>query len=86
MRLSSWSEGPADVSGAPDATIVFRSSEFVQEGPSGPVECKKVIAVHASLLQKTCVRFDTETRMSTRIGFCATAPLMVEHVSDDQFV
>ena len=92
LRLEPWgADGAGGGGGASSGvlTLTLSRDEFVQEGPSGPIECKKVVTLPVTPLQRTGVRFSLDSRVAARIGFCDTAPLMLEHVpqaADEQFV
>ena len=57
---------------------IFRD-EFAQEGPSGPVEAKRVLLLTALPLQRARLTFDVELRAAEQLSLCATPPLLLEH-------
>ena len=64
--------------------LVFRISrdEFVQEGPSGPIEAKRVLLLKVLNGQRTRVTFEPLLRdraAAEALGFCNTPPLLVDH-------
>ena len=60
------------------AFSIFRD-EFTQEGPSGPVEAKRILLVRALPMQRTRVTFEIDPALMEQLGFCHTPPLMIDH-------
>lgn len=57
---------------------VYRD-EFTQEGPSGPIEAKRILLLRALPLQRTRVTFEMEPEVRDKLGFCVTPPLLIDH-------
>jgi len=57
---------------------VFRD-EFTQEGPSGPIEAKRILLLRALPLTRTRVSFEVAPDVMQNLGFCATPPLIIDH-------
>jgi hypothetical protein len=57
---------------------VYRD-EFTQEGPSGPIEAKRILLLRALPLTRTKVTFDIEPGLMQQLGFCVTPPLLIDH-------
>ena len=53
--------------------------QFTQEGPSGPIEAKRILLVRALPLTRTRVVFEIDQKITEQLGFCITPPLMIEH-------
>lgn len=78
--------GPAAADiGAADATPVLEfvvgRHEFLQEGPSGPIEAKRVLLVPGLPLQRTRLTFEIASEIASRYGICPTPPLLIERIS-----
>jgi len=76
------SDGPI---GGTDATPVLEfvvgRHEFSQEGPSGPIEAKRVLLVPGLPLQRTRLTFEIASEIASRYGICPTPPLLIERMA-----
>jgi hypothetical protein len=76
------SDGPI---GGADATPVLEfvvgRHEFSQEGPSGPIEAKRVLLVPGLPLQRTRLTFEIASEIASRYGICPTPPLLIERMA-----
>ena len=52
--------------------------EFAQEGPSGPIEAKRVLLLEQLPANRARVTFELSDEISMQLGFCRTPPLMLE--------
>ena len=91
VRAEPWESAVADESSngaagsssgaAADPMLVFSvyRDEFTQEGPSGPIEAKRILLVRAMPNQRTRVTFELEPSVMEQLGFCQPPPLLLEH-------
>ena len=76
---SGSSGGPASASDVPLLTFSIYRDEFTQEGPSGPIEAKRILLLRALPMQRTRVTFEMEPHLMEALGFCTTPPLLLDH-------
>lgn len=69
----------SDSASEPLMSFSILRSEFAQEGPSGPVEAKRVLLLRTLPSPRSRVVFEMDASMQQQLGFCATPPLLVEH-------
>ena len=84
VRARPWTgEAPPadDPSDSSEPVLVFSvyRDEFIQEGPCGPIEAKRILLLRAPPNQRTRVTFDLEPKVQEALGFCASPPLLLEH-------
>ena len=63
------------------AFSIYRD-EFTQEGPSGPIEAKRILMLRALPNVRTRVSFELDPVLSEQLGFCQPPPLLLEHRQD----
>ena len=70
----------AAASDKPMLVFTVYRDEFLQEGPSGPIEAKRVLSLRCLPHQKTRVTFEfADHHVGAQLGFCTTPPMCVEH-------
>ena len=87
VRASPWDAATAqcsaqEPSGVEDQSLLVFSlyrDEFTQEGPSGPIEAKRILVLRVLPLQRTLVTFEMEPALRDALNFCATPPLLINH-------
>eukprot|EP00325_Prymnesiales_sp_UTEX-LB-985_P014454 CAMPEP_0174754842 /NCGR_PEP_ID=MMETSP1094-20130205/105945_1 /TAXON_ID=156173 /ORGANISM="Chrysochromulina brevifilum, Strain UTEX LB 985" /LENGTH=687 /DNA_ID=CAMNT_0015960725 /DNA_START=61 /DNA_END=2124 /DNA_ORIENTATION=- len=52
--------------------------EFVQEGPSGPIEAKRSLLISMIEYTRARLTFEIPPDISRQLGFCATPPLLLD--------
>ena len=60
-------------------TVSRALSIAAQEGPSGPIEAKRILLLRALPMQRTRVTFEMDPSLMEALGFCATPPLLLDH-------
>ena len=74
--------GAAAGAGGEEPMLVFsvHRDEFLQEGPSGPIEAKRVLSLRCLPGQRTRVTFEfADPQVGRQMGFCATPPMLIDH-------
>jgi len=73
--------GGEDEGASGKAVLDFAVSrnEFTQEGPSGPVEAKRVLMIPALPHRRMLLTFELLGGVGHTHGFCMTPPLLLEH-------
>ncbi len=72
------SDGAMGADGAVVLEFVVGRHEFLQEGPSGPVEAKRQLLLPALPLPRMRLSFELAHDVANTHGFCPTPPLLVE--------
>jgi len=62
----------------PPMTLSFRASDFVQQGPSGPIEAVREISLEMQPSEPLLtLRFDVPTHICAQVGLATPAPMIV---------
>lgn len=80
-----WTDGAGGGGGEGAAVLLLsfavRRDEFAQQGPSGPIEAKRVVVLHLETVgvRRMRISFDVRRAAAQQAGLCDTPPLLLEH-------